>query len=95
VDVRQFNALLTEGEVDREDMWPRIVAYESKAHPFRFEFGLRELPIEPAILMIRGPRQYGKSTWLDLELRNTILDFGKGTAAYLNGDAIYRTDDFY
>lgn len=95
MDVSQLNALLAEGEVDREDMWPRIVAYESKAHPFRFEFGLRQLPVEPGILMIRGPRQYGKSTWLDLELRNTILDFGKGTAAYLNGDAIYRTEDFY
>ena len=34
VDVNTLNRLLAQGEVDRQDMWPRIVEYESKAAPF-------------------------------------------------------------
>jgi predicted AAA+ superfamily ATPase len=76
-------------------MWPRIVEYESKAAPFRFEFGLTKLPTEPGVILIRGPRQYGKSTWLDIELRGTIQDFGKGTAFYLNGDDLSDEEEFF
>lgn len=86
MNVKQLNELLSRGEIDREDMWPRIVDYESKAAPFRFEFGLDELPRDPGLIVIRGARQMGKSTWLDLELRHTIAEFGKATAFYLNGD---------
>jgi predicted AAA+ superfamily ATPase len=63
MNVSQINQLLSEGNIDREDMWPRIVEYESKAATFWFEFGLKELPTEPGLIVIRGPRQYGKSTW--------------------------------
>lgn len=86
MDVKTFNRLLAQGEIDREDMWPRIVEMESKAAQFRFEFGLEALPKEPGIITIRGPRQYGKSTWLDMNLRSSIEEFGKGSAYYLNGD---------
>lgn len=78
-----MNDLLARGEIEREDMWPRIAEYESKAAPFLFEFGLDELPREPGVIGVRGPRQYGKSTWLDIELRATVGTFGKGTAYYL------------
>jgi predicted AAA+ superfamily ATPase len=86
MDVRQLNQFLGEGIIDRDDMWPRIIEYESKAAVFRFEFGLNELPLEPGLIVIRGPRQYGKSTWLDLELRHSAHQFGKATSYYLNGD---------
>ncbi len=76
-------------------MWPRIAEYEAKAAPFLFEFGLERLPREPGLLVIRGPRQYGKSTWLDLELRDTIRDFGPGSAYYLNGDEILSSQTLY
>lgn len=95
MNVNQLNELLARGEVDREDMWPRIVEYESKAEPFLFEFGLRQLPLEPGLIIVRGPRQYGKSTWLDLELRNSARQFGKGSAFYLNGDELLTSDAFY
>ena len=39
-------------------------------------------------MMIRGPRQYGKSTWLEQQVADTITEFGAGTALYLNGDEI-------
>jgi predicted AAA+ superfamily ATPase len=92
MDVNTINHLLSEGNIDREDMWPRIVEMESKAAQFRFEFGLDELPTEPGLITIRGPRQYGKSTWLDTELKWTIQKFGKGTAFYLNGDELSSLD---
>jgi len=95
VNVKQLNELLARGEVEREDMWPRLVEYESKASPFHFEFGLKKLPLEPGVILIRGPRQYGKSTWLDLELRHTVIEHGKGTAFYANGDALRDHEDLY
>lgn len=88
MDVKTINKLLAEGNVDREDMWPRVVEMESKACQFRFEFGLEKIPKEPGLITIRGPRQYGKSTWLDQNLRWSIQDFGKGSAFYLNGDEL-------
>lgn len=93
MDVKTINKLLAEGEVDRDDMWPRIVEMESKAAQFRFEFGLDELPKEPGLITIRGPRQYGKSTWLDQQLRWSIQDFGKASAFYLNGDELASADE--
>jgi len=93
MDVKTLNELLARGEVDREDMWPRIVEMESKALQFRFEFGLDELPKEPGLITIRGPRQYGKSTWLDRNLRWSVQNHGKGSAYYLNGDELNSAED--
>lgn len=92
MDVKTINRLLAEGNIDCDDMWPRIVEMESKAHQYRFEFGLDELPKESGLIIIRGPRQYGKSTWLDMNLRWSAQDFGKGSSYYLNGDEIGSTD---
>ena len=92
MDVKTINLFLAEGNIDRENMCPRIVEMESKAHQFRFEFGLDELPTEPGLIIIRGPRQYGKSTWLDMNLRWSAQDFGKGSSYYLNGDEIVTAD---
>jgi hypothetical protein len=57
VNVKQINELLSRGEIDREDMWPRIVEYEANARPFLFAFGLDRLPLEPGLVVVRGPRQ--------------------------------------
>ncbi len=95
MDVKTVNLLLFKGEIDREDLWPHIVEMESKAAQFRFEFGLEEIPTEPGLITIRGPRQYGKSTWLELNLKSAIEDFGKGSAFYLNGDEIASSDELF
>ena len=76
-------------------MWPHIAEYESKAVTFPFEFGLDELPREPGLITIRGPRQYGKSTWIELELRDSVIAFGPGSAYYLNGDDILTDDQLH
>lgn len=93
MDVKTINCLLAEGNIDNKDMWPRILEMESKAHQFRFEFGLDKLPTEPGLIIIRGPRQYGKSTWLDINLRRSAEEFGKASSFYLNGDEISSPDE--
>ena len=93
MDVNSRNRLFSQGKIDREDLWPKIVEYEGQSMTFRFRFGLDELPREPGIITIRGPRQYGKSTWLELALRDTLEDFGKGSAYFLNGDYLASHDE--
>lgn len=93
MDVKIKNRLLAEGNIEREDMWPRLVEMDAKAHQFRFEFGLDQLPREPGLIIVRGPRQYGKSTWLEMNLRESIQDFGKASSYYLNGDEISSADE--
>ncbi|MBM4386570.1 MAG: ATP-binding protein [Deltaproteobacteria bacterium] len=95
MNVNTLNNLLAQGEIDREDMWPRFSELKAKAVRFKFEFGLDELPEEPGLITIRGPRQYGKSTWLETSLRESVKLFGKGSAFYLNGDEIPSTDRLY
>lgn len=67
MDVNTRNQLFAKGEIDRSDLWPKITEYEEQARTFRFAFGLDNLPEEAGIILIRGPRQYGKSTWLELQ----------------------------
>jgi predicted AAA+ superfamily ATPase len=94
MDVNSRNQLFLEGRIDRQDLWPKITEYESSSATFRFDLGLKDLPQEPGLLLIRGPRQFGKSTWLELSLRDTLEDFGKGSAFYLNGDSILDPELF-
>ncbi|MBI2083100.1 MAG: ATP-binding protein [Deltaproteobacteria bacterium] len=93
MDVKSFNELLAQGEIDREDMWPHLAEMKSRVVQFRFEFGLEELPLEPGLITIRGPRQYGKSTWLEMHLKKSIQDYGRGSAFYLNGDELASPED--
>jgi len=93
MDVNTRNRLFSTGDIDRIDLWPKIAEYEDQARTFRFTFGLDELPAQPGILLIRGPRQYGKSTWLELALRDTLLENGPGSAYFLNSDDIADEDD--
>jgi len=93
VDVNSRNRLFSAGEIDRDDLWPKITEFEDQPCTFRFTFGLDELPVEPGIILIRGPRQYGKSTWLELELRETLEEYGGGSAYFLNGDDIADDDE--
>lgn len=93
MDVNKRNSLFSKGEIDRDDLWPKITEYRDQPCTFRFNFGLDELPTEPGIILIRGPRQFGKSTWLELELRHTLEEHGAGSAYFLNGDDITDADE--
>jgi predicted AAA+ superfamily ATPase len=80
------------GIVDVEGLFPRLdVAPESGF--FEWDIGIDALPREPGIIVVRGPRQYGKSTWLEFQLRETLRQFGPGTALFLNGDYIAGPDE--
>jgi predicted AAA+ superfamily ATPase len=68
---------------------------ESRTLRFTFDFGLSKLPKNPGLITIRGPRQYGKSTWLEMHLRESARKFGKGSTFYLNGDEISSAESFY
>ena len=85
MDVINRNILFSKGEIDRDDLWPKITEYRDQPCTFCFSFGLDESPREAGIILIRGPRQFGKSTWLELEIKQTLEMHGAGSAYFLNG----------
>lgn len=93
MDVNTRNVLFSKGEIARDDLWPKVTEYREQPRTFRFNFGLDRLPTEPGIILIRGPRQLGKSTWLELELLHTLEEYGAGSAYFLNGDDITDADE--
>ena len=92
MDVSSVNAALQRGDLAAPGLLPHLDALQTSSFVFGFDFGLRELPNEPGMILVRGPRQYGKSTWLEGELRRTVEQFGAGTAYYLNGDSLLGVD---
>jgi predicted AAA+ superfamily ATPase len=86
MDVKQINDLLLLGRLDAPGLFPHLEELAGASTVFKFDFGLEELPEAPGVLIVRGARQYGKSTWLELELKKSITRFGPGSAFYLNGD---------
>jgi uncharacterized protein len=94
MNVDERNRLLASENIDRDDLWPKVKEYESRRFQFRWEFGLQDLPQTPGVITIRGPRQSGKSTWLELQLLKTIEDHNPGSAFFLSGDSIYSHQEF-
>ena len=87
MNVEERNQLYIKGISDAEGLFPHLDAAPTGGF-FGWDFGLKELPQAPGIIVIRGPRQYGKSTWLEYQMRETLRQFGPGTALFLNGDYI-------
>lgn len=88
-----INEKLFRGEIDEPRIFPHLFRLKDTPFQFHIDFGLDQLPKEPGILLIRGARQYGKSTWLEQQIRKTIEEFGAGSAYYLNGDNIADSKD--
>ena len=84
----ETNRALSAGKTRDQGILPKLDLLEREPTVFDFSFGLERLPEEPGIIVIRGARQYGKSTWLQQMIRNTIDEYGHGSAFYLNGDEI-------
>jgi predicted AAA+ superfamily ATPase len=82
----EVNSALLRGEVEREGLLPHLDLLRTSSFIFRHQFGLDDLPREPGLILVRGPRQFGKSTWIEGALRKTIQEFGPGSGLYLNGD---------
>lgn len=88
MDQLSINKRLESGDIDQLGVFPHLDRLSKSDFIFEVNFGLDCLPTEPGILLIRGARQYGKSTWLEQSLKKTIQEFGSGSAFYLNGDFI-------
>jgi len=84
----EINQNLLNGDIHVKGVLPHLEQLSNLPFLFEQNFGLTKIPLEPGIIMIRGPRQYGKSTWLEQEIKKTIQQFGAGSALYLNGDEI-------
>jgi predicted AAA+ superfamily ATPase len=80
------------GNIAAAGLFPHLDALQRSPVVFRPDFGLDALPDEPGVLLVRGPRQYGKSTWLEGQLRSTIAQAGPASAFYLNGDQLADAD---
>jgi len=86
--VKQINRALSLGEIREPGIFPHLEGLKEVPFIFRVAFGLDELPKQEGVILIRGARQYGKSTWLEGQIQQTIERFGPGTAYYLNGDEL-------
>lgn len=90
MDVRSINEALRSGALDTGGLFPHL---EDLGLPvFQVDFGLPDLPVDAGVLLVRGARQYGKSTWLEGQLRRTIAVHGPASGFYLNGDQIGDVD---
>lgn len=92
MDISRINQALIHGNIDIAGVLPHLESLKLAAFQFEIDFGLKNLPLEPGLLLIRGARQYGKSTWLEQQIANTIKEFGAGSALYLNGDILPSSD---
>lgn len=92
MNIDTINKNLLEGKVEGETVFSHLFRLEQSPFVFAIDFGLESLPTEPGILLIRGPRQYGKSTWLEGQVVETIKTFGPGSAFYLNGDFLSNAE---
>src|SRR5688572_23802358 len=92
MNVAERNMMYLKGITHAEGLFPRLEASPDSGF-FDWDIGLDELPSEPGIIVIRGPRQYGKSTWMEFHLRETLRQFGPATALFLNGDYIPGPDE--
>jgi predicted AAA+ superfamily ATPase len=92
MNVAERNALYIKGIISGEGLFPHLDKSPASGL-FTLDFGLQALPAEPGIIVVRGPRQFGKSTWLESQLKETLKDFGPKTALFLNGDYIAGQDE--
>ncbi|MBI4728407.1 MAG: ATP-binding protein [Acidobacteria bacterium] len=92
MNVEAVNEALLAGRLERPGLFPRLDALRDAPAVFGLEFGLDDLPAEPGVILIRGARQYGKSTWLEGAMRDTVGRHGPGTALFLDGDYLRDSD---
>lgn len=95
MNVNEVNGVLARGSLDAPGLFPHIEELARLPFVFSFDFGLDKLPQEPGIILVRGPRQYGKSTWLEQQIRTTVEEYGRGATFYLNGDEIPDSERLY
>ena len=81
MNVVERNQLYLKGILQGEGLFPHLEVAPASGF-FSWDFGLDELPREHGIIVIRGPRQYGKSTWLEYQLRERSGSSGPGPRSF-------------
>ena len=92
MNVDQVNTALLAGQLDLPGLFPRLETLAAAPAVFQVAFGLDDLPTDPGVILIRGARQLGKSTWVEGAIRRTIERHGPGSALFLDGDHIADQD---
>jgi len=92
MDPKTLNQALLVPHPNVEVLFPALIKLREARYVFNVDFGLKELPEEPGILLIRGARQYGKSTWMAQAIVLTIKQYGAGSAVYVNGEDLLEAD---
>ena len=92
MNVEQANESLALGRLDIPGLFPRLEALQDAPARFRVDLGLDPLPEEPGVILVRGARQYGKSTWMEGAIRETVQEHGPGSAFLIDGDYIRDAD---
>jgi predicted AAA+ superfamily ATPase len=92
VNVEQVNQALSQGNLELRGLFPRLEALADAPAVFRIDIGLDALPTEPGVILVRGARQYGKSTWMEAQIRATVREHGRGSALFLDGDYLRDAD---
>jgi predicted AAA+ superfamily ATPase len=93
MNVERVNNLLLLENIDLIEVLSKLKKFKSQPLQFQHDFGLERLPEEPGIILIRGARQFGKSTWLERQIEKSYREYGPGSALYLNGDEIALAGD--
>ncbi len=88
MNTHDINVALSSGDVESPGVLPKLEELAEQPFVLRMNFGLDALPESAGVILVRGARQYGKSTWLQQQIKETTVRFGPGTALYLNGDAL-------
>lgn len=88
MNVDQVNFHLYSGKINEPGLFPRLRLLKNASLQLKIDFGLEGKFPSEGILVIRGPRQFGKSTWLEQKLYDFVKTNGPASAFYLNGDEI-------
>ena len=64
----EMNQELARGNAAKLGVLPKLDQLATETFVFNTNFGLEELPAESGVMMVRGARQYGKSTWLQSQI---------------------------
>ena len=84
----EVNQHLVRGDAMKPGVLPKLDELANEPFVFKPHFGLDALPAEPGVILVRGARQCGKSTWLQSQIRETVELCGPGSAFSLNGDEV-------
>lgn len=88
-----MNRALGLGDTESPGVLPKLRDLAAEPYVFAMSFGLSALPSVPGVLFIRGGRQFGKNTWLQQQIAQTIREHGPGSAFFLNGDEVATERD--